>query len=68
VDPYNEYTESDIISALKKAKVWDTLKVEEESLKDSQKKEIITEEDIIKKRLEMNIEAGGKNLSVGQKQ
>jgi len=56
---------------LKKSQVWDTLKVEEKKEKTANninELEIVSEKEINKQRLEMMIDQGGGNLSVGQKQ
>merc|ERR1712007_413646 len=69
VDPMGLHTEEQVIEALKKSQVWDTLKLE-------QKAETVNNIDVMAynekelntKKLKMNIDQGGSNLSVGQKQ
>ena len=90
VDPLETYPKSEIVLALKKVQVWDTLTwvkkdtttlmpgskpmnigppgnkpiVVEEDIKE----EDMTEEELQSKKLNMFVEAGGGNLSIGQKQ
>lgn len=57
VDPLTEYSDEEVTNTLKKSQVWDTLNIVVENPND----EAIT-------KLNMLIEDGGQNLSVGQRQ
>jgi len=69
VDPMGLHTEDEVIEALKKSQVWDTLKLEQKAETVNNTDVLAkTEKEINQKKLEINIDQGGSNLSVGQKQ
>jgi ABC-type multidrug transport system fused ATPase/permease subunit len=80
VDPFGERTDQEIVDALVKSQVWDTFTVDTLARKDAPetKQESLPEDPsnpqesddskIRQLRLNQAIEAGGHNLSVGQKQ
>ena len=69
VDPMGLYTEEEVIEALKKSQVWDTLKLEQKAETINNEDALAkTEKELNKKKLDIMIEQGGSNLSVGQKQ
>lgn len=79
VDPFGERTDQEIVDALVKSQVWDTFTVETLAKKDAldtkpeSDAEAPTPEEsddskLQNLRLNLAIEAGGHNLSVGQKQ
>ena len=60
IDPFNEFLDLDIISALKKVHIWEALTTNEEYLKNNGDEEVA--------RLHMQVTDGGSNFSLGQRQ
>ena len=62
IDPFNEFRDEDIIKALKKVQIWDSIKPAEKS------KVYATLEEEEKDKLKSEVSGGGSNFSLGQRQ
>ena len=60
IDPFNEFKDVNIISALKKVHIWEALQVNDEYFKKNGDEEVA--------RLHMQVTDGGSNFSLGQRQ